>query len=186
MELIPELEMGWLNGWILFAFELLIQGGLLLIFPKDVVSRLFDRSDWSEKQKVFTIAGKVFSLIGLILIILTPLKVNSSVFIVGLIVYVFGLAGLVIAMLNFKDTPPNQPVTRGVYKISRHPQIVALFFIFSGICITLGSWAALFALMISRILQHYGILAEEEVCLKQYGQSYRDFMKRVPRYLLFF
>ena len=34
MELIPVLEFGWLNGWILLAFEFLIQGFLLLIFLK--------------------------------------------------------------------------------------------------------------------------------------------------------
>jgi protein-S-isoprenylcysteine O-methyltransferase Ste14 len=186
MELIPALELGWLNGWILLALEFLIQGFLLLIFPKDVVSRLFDRSGWNVKQRVFTIIGKVFSLACLILIILTPLKLNSSVFIVGLILYVIGLAGLVAAMLNFKDTPLNQPVTKGVYKVSRHPQIVALSILFLGICVAIDSWAALFMLVMSRLLQHFGILAEEEACLKQYGESYRVFLKRVPRYFLVF
>lgn len=186
MELIPTLEIGWLNGWILLAIEFSIQGFLLLIFPKDVVSRLFDRSGWSEKQRVFTIIGKVFSLVCLILIILTPLKTNSYVFIVGLIFYTVGLVGLVLAMMNFKDTPINQPVTKGVYKISRHPQIVALFVIFFGICVAMGSWAAVFTLLVSKLLQHYGILAEEEVCLKLYGESYDAYMKQVPRYFLFF
>ena len=186
MELIPTLEIGWLNGWILLAFGFLIQGLLLLVFPKDVVSRLFDRSGWSEKQRVFTIIGKVFSLACLILIILTPLRINSSAFIVGLILYAIGLAGLVVAMSNFKDTPLNQPVTKGVYKISRHPQIVALFLIFLGICVAIGSWAALFTLVVSKLLQHFGILAEEEVCLRRYGESYRAYMEQVPRYFLFF
>jgi protein-S-isoprenylcysteine O-methyltransferase Ste14 len=186
MALIPALKIGWLNGWVLLAFEFLIQGLLLLVFPKDVVSRLFDRSGWSEKQRVFTILGKVFSLACLILVILTPLKIKSSGFIVGLILYVIGLAGLVVAMLNFKDTPPNQPVTKGVYKISRHPQIVALFFVFLGICLAIGSWAALSTLMVSKLLQHFGILAEEEVCLERYGASYQAYMERVRRYLFFF
>jgi protein-S-isoprenylcysteine O-methyltransferase Ste14 len=186
MELIPTLEIGWLNGWILLAFEFLIQGSLLLTFPKDVASRLFDRSGWSVKQRVFTIVGKVFSLACLILIVLTPLKINSSAFIVGLILYAIGLAGLVAAMLNYKDTPLSQPVTKGVYKLSRHPQIVALFVLILGICIAIGSWVALFMLMMSKLLQHFGILAEEEACSRQYGESYRAFMKRVPRYFLFF
>ena len=185
MEWFPRLGIGWLNGWILLAFEVSIQGSLLLLFPKDVVSRLFDRSGWSDKQKVFTILGKLFSLVCLILIILTPLKINSPVFIVGLIVYAIGLTGLVVAMLNYKDTPPDQPVTKGVYKLSRHPQIVALFILFLGMCIAIGSWPALLALAISRLLQHLGILAEEEVCLKQYGESCRAYMNRVPRYLVF-
>ena len=185
MESIPTLEIGWLNGWVLLAFEFSIQGFLLLIVPRDVVSRLFDRSGWSVKQKVFTIIGKVFSLACLTLIILTPLRINSSAFIIGLILYAIGLAGLVTAMLNFRDTPPSQPVMKGVYKISRHPQIVSLFILLLGICITIGSWAALFMLMMSRLLQHFGILAEEEVCLRRYGESYRVFMGKVPRYLLF-
>jgi protein-S-isoprenylcysteine O-methyltransferase Ste14 len=186
MELIPTLKIGWVNGWTLLAIEFLFQGFLLLIFPKDVVSRLFDRSGWSVKQRVFTIIGKMFSLACLILIILSPLKINSSTFIVGLILYAIGLAGLVVAMMNFKDTPLNQPVTKGVYKISRHPQIVALFILFLGVCLAIGSLPALIALMLSKLFQHFGILAEEEVCLKSYGESYRDFMEQVPRYFLFF
>jgi protein-S-isoprenylcysteine O-methyltransferase Ste14 len=186
MELMPSLEIGLFNGWILLAFEFLIQGGLLLIFPKDVVARLFDRSGWSEKQRIFTILGKVFSLACLILIFLTPLKINSSTFVVGLILYGIGLAGLVVAMLNFKDTPLDQPVMKGVYKMSRHPQIASLSIIFLGICLAIGSWMALFTLVISRLLQHFGILAEEEECLKRYGESYHAYMERVSRYFLFF
>lgn len=186
MEMIPKLEIGWLNGWILLALEFLVQGSLLLIFPKPVVSRLFDRSGWNQKQRVFTIIGKVFSLACLILIFLTSVKIHSSVFIVGLIFYAVGLVGLVVAMFNFRDTPLTQPVTKGVYKLSRHPQIVSLFFVFLGTCIAIGSWPALFALLLSKLLQHFGILAEEEICLKQYGEPYRTYMKQMPRYLLFF
>lgn len=186
MELIPTLEIGWLNGWILLAFEFLIQGFLLLVFPKDVVSRLFDRSGWNKEQKTFLILGKVFSLACLILIILTPLKIHNGVFIPGAILYAIGLVGLIVAMLNFKDTPLNQPVTKGVYKISRHPQIVTQIIFLLGICVAIGSWVALFTLLMSKLLQHFAILAEEENCVKQYGESYRDFMKRVPRYFLFF
>ena len=184
--MMPSLEIGWLNGWILLVVEFLIQGFMLMIFPKPVVSRLFDRSGWSHKQRTFTIFGKTFSLACLILIILTPLKISSIAFLIGLVFYSIGIAGLVVAMMNFKDTPNNQPVTKGVYKISRHPQIVALFFVFFGICVAIGSWTALFVLLVSRVLQHYGILAEEEVCLELYGESYGTYMERVPRYLLFF
>ncbi len=186
MELFPTLEIGWLNGWILLAFEFLIQGTLLLVFPKDVVARLFDRSEWSVKQRVYLLVGKVFSLLTLFLVIFTPLKINSIVFILGMILYVVGVVGLVVAMYNFKDTPLDQPVTKGLYKISRHPQIVAQVIFLLGICMAIGSWAALFSLLISKLLQHFSILAEEEVCLNRYGESYRTYIKRVPRYFLFF
>ena len=185
MEWTPALEIGFFNGWILLAFEFLIQGGLLLTFPKAVVSRLFDRSGWSNKQRVFTIIGKVFSLACLVLIVLTPLKIHSWVIIIGWILYCIGLVSLVAAMLIFRDTPPDQPVTKGVYRISRHPQIVALFVLFLGICIAIGSWAAVGMLLSSKVFQHFSILAEEEVCLRQYGEPYRAYMDRVARYFLF-
>jgi protein-S-isoprenylcysteine O-methyltransferase Ste14 len=181
MEIFPHLQIGWLNGWILLAVEFLIEGFLLLVFPKDVVSRLFDRSSWTKKQKILTIVGKVFSLLCLILIVLTPLKVHSFLFIPGLVLYVVGIIGLVVAMLNFRNTPLDKPVTKGIYKISRHPQIFSLFTLFLGICFTIGSWPALITLFLSKLFQHFGILGEEEACLKKYGQSYNNYMKRIPR-----
>ena len=57
---------------------------------------------------------------------------------------------------------------------------------FLGMCLAIGSWLALLALLMSRVLQHIGILAEEEACLAQYGETYRAYMKGVPRYFLFF
>ncbi len=185
MELVPTLKIGWLNGWILLCLLCLIEGFLLIVFPKDVVTRLFDRSGWDKKQRTFTVIGKLFSLACLILIILTPLKIGSSALVVGTILYILGLVGLIIAILNFRNTPLGQPVTGGLYRLSRHPQILMLFILFMGICVAIGSWLALLVLMISKLVQHLGILAEEEVCLERYGDSYRTYMKRVPRYFLF-
>jgi len=185
MELFPQLKLGLMNGWILLAFHVLIQGSLMLIFPRDVNARLLDRSGWSKKQKIFLILGKVFSLVCLVLIILTPLKIGSGVFLLGLGIYFIGLAGLVVSMINFKNTPKDAPVSIGLYKISRHPQIVSLFFSFTGMSLAIGSWVALFALLMSRLLQHFSILAEEEVCLQQYGEAYRKYMEHVPRYFFF-
>jgi protein-S-isoprenylcysteine O-methyltransferase Ste14 len=186
MELFPELKLGWLNGWIFLGLLCLTEGICFLVFPKAVVKRLFDRSGWSQKQIVFTVIGKVCALVCLFLIVFTPLKLGTFVFTVGAIVTALGLLGLVVALLNFKNTPFDQPVARGLYRISRHPQIVMASVVLLGTCIAIGSWAALIALIVARILSHFGLLAEEEVCLKQYGDSYRAYMQRVPRYFLFF
>lgn len=186
MKLAPALAIGLFNGWILLIIEFSIQGSLLLTFPKEVTARLFDRSGWSITQRAFTILGKVFSLICLVLITLTPLQINTGLFIVGITLYVIGLARLVAAMMEFKNTPLDQPIHSGIYKYSRHPQITALTIIFVGICLAVGSWLALLALIISRGMQHFGLLAEEDVCLRRYGESYRAYMAHVPRYFLFF
>jgi protein-S-isoprenylcysteine O-methyltransferase Ste14 len=186
MELFPDLEIGWLNGWLVIILLALTDGIIFLIFPKNVVRRLFDRSGWSQKQQTFTVAGKLCALICLALLTLTPLKIGSPIFIVGVILIVLGLIGLVKALFDFKDTPLDEPVTRGLYKISRHPQIVMSSVVLLGACIAVGSWLALILLVASRMLEHFGIVAEEEVCLTQYGEAYHIYLKRVPRYLVFF
>ncbi|MBN2006076.1 MAG: isoprenylcysteine carboxylmethyltransferase family protein [Anaerolineae bacterium] len=186
MELFPKLASGWLNGWVFLGLLCLVEGACFLLFPKAVVKRLFDRSGWSQKQVVFTVIGKVAALVCLILLIFTPLKPGAPVFVAGSIVVALGAVGLLVALLNFKNTPPDQPVSQGIYKISRHPQIVMSSVMLLGTCIAVGSWAALIALVVARIFSHLGILAEEEVCLKQYGDSYRAYVQRVPRYFVFF
>jgi protein-S-isoprenylcysteine O-methyltransferase Ste14 len=64
--------------------------------------------------------------------------------------------------------------------------VLMLFISSVAICIAIGSWLALLILIISRFFGHIRTLAEEEACLEQYGDSYRAYMKRVPRYFLFF
>ena len=188
MELIPALQIGWLNGWTLVCLLYLVYGAFLKTFPKDVRARLFyyNRSRWSKKQRVFYVIRRVPVLVGLVLIIFTPLRTGLSVFIPGIILFALGLVGFIVALSNFKNMPPNQPATNGLYGVSRHPQVLMLFISSVGICIAIGSWLALLILATSKFFSHFRTLAEEEACLEQYGDSYRAYMKRVPRYFLFF
>ncbi len=186
MELFPTLKIGWLNGWLAIVLLGLTEGILFLVFPKKVVRRLWDRSGWSPKQQVFTIAGKLCALVCLALLAFTPLKIGSPAFVVGMILIAFGLLGLVKALVDFKNTPLDEPVTRGIYRVSRHPQIVTSSVVLLGACIAIGSWIAVAFWAAARLLEHFGILAEEEVCLKQYGEPYRAYLKRAPRYFWVF
>ena len=186
MSLIPDPHIGWLNGWIPIALLGLTDGIVFLLFPRDVVQRLFDRSGWPKKKVILTVISKVVALGCLILLIFSPIKSYSFLFPLGLSIVVLGLVGMVVALINFKNTPPGEPVSRGIYKISRHPQIVMSSLVLLGACMMVGSWAALILLISARVLGHFSILAEEQVCLKTYGQDYRKYMDQVPRYFLFF
>ena len=83
MQWMPPLSFGWLNGWIPLLLLALTDGVLFLVFPRHVVARLFDRSGWTQQQVVYTVIGKLCALGCLVLLILTPLKLGSAVFIVG-------------------------------------------------------------------------------------------------------
>jgi protein-S-isoprenylcysteine O-methyltransferase Ste14 len=185
MEVIPELKIGWLNGWIAIVLLGITDGVLFLVFPKAVVKRLWDRSGWSQQQQIYTIAGKLCALVCLALITLTPLKIGHPVFVLGTLLIALSLIGLVKALFDFKNTPLDEPVTRGLYRVSRHPQIVMASLVLLGACIAIGSWLALAFWVAARLLEHFGIVAEEEICLKQYGDTYRAYLQRVPRYFVF-
>jgi len=67
MEILPELQIGWLNGWIFMAALVLTDSIFILIFGNETVSQLFDRSGWKKWQIVVIVIGK---LIGLAVVIM--------------------------------------------------------------------------------------------------------------------
>jgi len=185
MEWWPELRFGWPNGW-LFALALGLTDAVLFIgFPQEVVRRLFDRSGWSQQQIRFTAIGKLAALGCLLLLVFSPLRLDSFVFLAGVVVGLLGLVGLAGSLFDFRQTPLDEPVVSGSYGYSRNPQIISATLVLLGGCLAVGSWPALILLTLGRISGHYGLLAEEDACLRAYGDSYADYMARVPRYLLF-
>ena len=101
MELFPVLRIGWLNGWLPMGILYLIFGILLLVFPKEVVRRLYERSNWSRERRVITLIGKSMVLVWFPLIIFTPLKIGTPVFVLGTVIFALGLIGFVVAHFNF-------------------------------------------------------------------------------------
>jgi protein-S-isoprenylcysteine O-methyltransferase Ste14 len=186
MEWLPELKWGWLNGGLLLALLVVTDGILFLAFRRETVERLFDRSGWNRWQVIITVAGKLLALVTIVLIVFSPLKLGNPVFIVGLVLVGLGLIGLVKALFDFRSAPPDQPVTHGIYRFSRHPQIIASSIVILGSTIAIGSWLALFLFILARIFLHANLVAEEEVCLREFGDAYLRYMERVPRYLFFF
>ena len=186
MELFPDLKLGLINGWILIVLFFVAYGIMLIFFPKNAVARLYDRSGQRKNHVLRRLFGVILVLLWFILVSLTPLKIGDVVFVIGITIYFLGLIGFVIALLNYKNTPVDQPVTGGLYRISRHPQQLTVSVSFLGISIAIGSWLAFAFIVLGVIGAHYKILAEEEACLEQYGESYKNYMERIPRYFLFF
>ena len=184
MEWLPELQVGWLNGWMMLVIFYLVFILLMFLFPRDVVAKLFDRSGWSRQQRLLSALGIPFVLGFWLVAIFTSLKIGHPVFIIGLVIYVVGFGGMITALLNYKNTPVDQPVTEGLYRVSRNPQWVSLVAMFVGTGIAIGSWLALLLFAIGVGFYHFRILGEEKSCLARYGEPYREYLKRIPRYFL--
>ena len=133
-----------------------------------------------------TVAAKIFGLIVLILFIFSSLNIGSIEFIIGTFIVIIGTIGFLIALANFKNAPLNKPITRGVYKISRNPQLVMMYLVSLGNCLVIGSWTALIILSLSIMAGHFRILGEEKRLTEQYGESYLKYKEKVPRYFIFF
>jgi protein-S-isoprenylcysteine O-methyltransferase Ste14 len=87
------------------------------------------------------------------------------------------------AMIHFALAPSDKPATKGVYTISRNPMYLSVFLIFVGISLASASWFFLLLTMIWLILGDRGVVAEERLCLETYGDSYREYMDRTPRWI---
>jgi len=186
MELFPQLKIGWLNGWIpvmVFYASYLI---LLKIFPAETVSRLYDNSGWTDDQARNAKIGLPFALGAMILILFTPLAIGKPLFWIGLALALIGQVGFFYALHSFNITPLDEPVTTGLYRISRNPQWVAFAIILVGFSLMVGSWTVLALLSVRLAMNHFRILGEERALEAQYGESYLEFKNNVPRYFLFF
>jgi protein-S-isoprenylcysteine O-methyltransferase Ste14 len=62
---------------------------------------------------------------------------------------------------------------------------VGLVLVLVGAAITSGVWLYLGIIALVAAIYHLQILAEERLCLAQYGDRYRAYMAKVPRYFWF-
>jgi protein-S-isoprenylcysteine O-methyltransferase Ste14 len=81
------------------------------------------------------------------------------------------------------NAPLDRPATEGLYRISRNPIYLSTFLIDIGIGIAGASWIYLLYAMIEIILQNSTLGAEERWCLEKYGDKYKEYMNRTPRWI---
>ena len=112
-----------------------------------------------------------------------PLKLGTGWFYAGLSIYLFGLIFGFLAMINFAGAPLDKPATKGTYRFSRNPMYFSMFLMFVGIGVACSSWVFVLVQMIWLILSDRGVVAEERLCLETYGEAYREYMDRTPRWI---
>jgi protein-S-isoprenylcysteine O-methyltransferase Ste14 len=112
--------------------------------------------------------------------------------VIGASLILLGLALLVAGIRNFSragtPVPGNQPTralaTTGVHGWSRNPIYLGMFLLYAGIGVATGSpWILILVLPLA-ITIRYGVVAREEAYLeRRFGDAYRDYKARVPRWL---
>jgi protein-S-isoprenylcysteine O-methyltransferase Ste14 len=184
MSLIPDFKIGWCNGW-LGTIPIILSMIILLIPKKDAAKRAVDISAYNMKEKSQTLTSTLMFFGAVLYSFFLPLKLDSKWFIVGLILYTFGCIPYIVSVVNFASTPPNEPIVKGVYKLSRNPMYFFSALTLLGIGFACGSWLMIMLVILYTTTNHLTVLAEEKYCTDKYGQSYRNYMTNVPRYLIF-
>jgi len=77
----------------------------------------------------------------------------------------------------------NEPVTKGLYHYSRNPQYLTEFLMFIGVSIASASWIFLLFSIVYEVSLLSFASSEERFCLEKYGDAYREYMNRTPRYI---
>ena len=182
MNFFPELKFSLLSGVIPFVIYLTIFLITIYLFPRENRKRLYDRSNWTKKQIIYTIISKIITLLIIILILFSLLTQKIYLIIIGSIVFVIGAIIMVNAIITFCKTPLNKPVNKGIYKYSRNPQMVGIWTIFVSIGILTNSISLILLIALHILFANEFIKAEEESCIKKYGNEYMEYLKKIPRY----
>jgi len=85
--------------------------------------------------------------------------------------------------VNWANTPAGELVTRGLYRFSRHPGYVTEVLVLLGVSISSASWFFLLFPIIVGVGAVYFVRMEEAQCIGHYGNAYREYMNRTPRWI---
>ncbi len=182
MSIVPEFEIGLWNAWIFmpYLFFMIILVGKLKKGENPGKSEIDALS--KTGKRIFNFAFLVF-FPAVIYSIFLPLKLGTIWFYVGLPITLIGLVLFTLVMVNFITTPWDKPITKGLYHYSRHPLYITTALFLLGIGIATASWLFLLLSMIFTILNTFRAINEERFCLQKYGNSYREYMNRTPRWI---
>ena len=160
MQIMPEFESGIMNGWLYLVVYFLGLAISAIGFPSDKRKKLFfkPKPPKGSSRRIYLAIGRIAAIAYNLLMIWTPLQIGTHFFLVGSIMFLLGFFIVMVSLQNFKRTPVDRMVTRGLYRFSRNPQWVGLALVYLGTSLAVASWLHLGLLLILVIAYHFQIL----------------------------
>ena len=185
MEILEYLKIELWGGWWFTAAFGLFNLFYLIRYPRRFSKRLFKLPTFNSiLEKVTSIISMVLFMRGMMIYtIFIAMEINTIWFYTGLLIYLTGMVFYLNAMKTYAETPEVEPVTTGAYKISRHPMQVFSLIMWIGVGIATFNWIILLICCIQPFLANRFLQSQERYCLELYGQMYRDYQQRTPRYI---
>jgi protein-S-isoprenylcysteine O-methyltransferase Ste14 len=185
MSAVPGFDLGLWNAWWFLAYYM-AHPLLMMALDRDMGKKMGSDQEPSgirERVLMAVLMGSLVAAFGYS--IGCPLRTGTWWFYLGVPLAVGGLLLFTVAMVNIAHTPLGRPFTTGLYRYSRHPMAVWGGLGLIGAGIAAASWLLLLLVVISQAAYFLGVEAEERHCLATYGDAYRTYRERTPKYLGF-
>ena len=108
-----------------------------------------------------------------------PIDMILSI-VIGIFIFLLGTYVYFKWEIFWHKTYNGQLVTKGIFQYIRHPHYTSLLIVGFGLALFFYSIAALFIALIAVPIMILSIYDEEKLLIKQYGEDYKKYMKKVP------
>lgn len=172
-----------MNAFILLIPLILIRYGLPYFLDKKALVRAAHYPPFDNDKKIFLSLYQLATIALLIIPFFLKVQPVSTITYAGYGIYTLGILILIFSTINFAKPNSHNLNTNGVYRFSRNPMYVGYFVYFLGCTLITHSILMFVVLVIFQVSCHWLILAEENWCLNHFGDEYKNYMKKVRRYL---
>jgi protein-S-isoprenylcysteine O-methyltransferase Ste14 len=135
----------------------------------------------------FTLLG-----VGLEYVLRIPFFASAWTRVLGILILLAGLALMIAAIREFRRTgqdpipwkPSPELVLQGPYLLTRNPMYVGFTIVQLGLGVALGNlWISLLAPVALLVVHFIAVLPEEKYLEEKFGDAYREYCRRVRRYM---
>jgi protein-S-isoprenylcysteine O-methyltransferase Ste14 len=185
MSLTPDFKLGLWNAWI-FVLLGLLTGFVSWVFLGKKPMKKFRALPNVPKTSAENISEKIYlplSLASMVYSVFLPIKLGTLWFYVGFTIWILSMAIGLMSFVSFGTTPLDELVTKGTYRVSRNPICLSGFLSNVGIGLACASWIFLLYAVVDLTLMHMAIGTEERFLLEKYGDTYKKYVSRTPRWI---
>lgn len=172
-----------MNAILLLIPFILLRYGLLGLLSKEALKRAVFLPPMVGNKKAALWVYLISNMAMFLYLFFLRIRIEPVWFYIGLILYGLGIALYTLSIIHYARPNQNGINQKGLYRVSRNPMYVACFIYFLGCVLLTHSWILLGLLFVFQISSHWIILSEESWCVREFGEAYISYMKKVRRYL---
>ncbi|EKE14468.1 MAG: isoprenylcysteine carboxyl methyltransferase [uncultured bacterium] len=141
---------------------------------------------------VFSGSYIIANLVGFVLF---PFHINTTVQIIGFILFMLGFFEAMVARKTLADNwtesyeyqikKNHELITKGIYRYVRHPIYGGLILMSTGALLVSSSYTFIAALIIMLIAAEIFAQREEKLLTKHFGKKYLEYMKTTKKFIPF-